>query len=135
MTVSGMSFADAGKVISLNDGTTDVVLDMIVVNVPYPSTKINVEVIQGNLETKAVIRDKMSNDVLEVYTETTESVHQMPSKGMFSFLRSDRSTYNKTLTKSFDVGPCEIEVLSRVEIYTSGSFRQFNDCKKVWQRR
>lgn len=97
--------------------TTDVKLDMLVVNVDKNINEINVEHNITDEYIEAVITDKKTGEFLESYKEIFESDVNKE--------RSNNIIY-RTLEKNYSVKPAIVKTTCRAEIWSSGSFRQIN---------
>ncbi len=118
--------AEESLIIPQSNGTTDIRLDMLKVTVPYDSRDIEVEYVKDSAYVKAIILDKETKEELERYTEFIEPAQMS--------IRSTKNTVWRTIMNKKSIKPASVEACARVEIYSSGSFRQINEVKDVWQR-
>lgn len=133
LLLSNFAYAEKSSIIPQYDGTTDIRLDMLKVTVPYNASDIEVKFVKDSTFVKAIILDKETKKELDTYTEFIEP----PKNAKFGFnmsTRNDGDIIYRTLTRKKDVTPASVEACARVEIYSSGSFRQINKVEEVWQR-
>lgn len=113
--------------LSTSENITDIKLDLLNVQVPYNAKDIDVKYIEKDDSVTAVILDKKTNEEIDRYTE------QFEDEGIRS-RAADNNLIWRTLFRSKTYSPAKVEVGVRVQIWSSGSFRQFNKIQDAWQR-
>ncbi|WP_042682936.1 hypothetical protein [Anaerosalibacter massiliensis] len=112
--------------LSTSEDITDIKLDLLNVQVPYNAKDIDVKYIEKDDSVTAVILDKKTNEEIDIYTEQFEDEEIKNSAA--------NNTVWRTLFRSKTYKPAAVEVGVRVQIWSSGSFRQFNKIQDAWQR-
>lgn len=124
---SNFAYASESLVVSQSDGTTNIKLDEIQVNIPYDSNEIQVDFNKNENQTTAIIVDKVTNEKLCEYTELKDNENNNLERG-------NSDTYYRTLSRKNYVGPASVETCVRIKIYSSGSFRQIDSLEECWQK-
>lgn len=96
--------------------TTDIQLDMLIVNVDKNINDITVEHNKTEDYVEAIIKDKNTGEVLDTYRE----IFEQEKPGTRS------NIIYRTLERDYPVKPAIVKTTCRAEIWTSGSFRQIN---------
>lgn len=112
--------------------TTNVKLDMLNVNVPYPAEDIEVKYIRDDYSITALILDKKTETELESYTEHFDELKNSNNK-VSPAKATTQGTFWRTMSVNKSVTPGAVRVVARVRIWSEGSFRQINKVDYVDQ--
>lgn len=98
-----------------NENTLDLRLDDIVVHTDYEQDKIYTERIElSGSDVKVIIRDKVTNEILETITEIDES-------------SKSRTYATKAVVRERQDGPVLLTFMMHFRVYSEGSFRQIEE--------
>jgi hypothetical protein len=102
-------------------------LDEVSVDVPYDEKEVKIERKELKNEIQVVIKDKNTNQVLDIFGELKSKNNLKISASTNNIsLGATESTYNKIVYSTKSIGPTDARLYAVLEIYSYSSFRQIN---------
>lgn len=115
----------------IDNETSKIKIDEVYVTVPYSQDQIEVEYNETDYAVEVIIKDKESEEVLEVFGETKEK------KDLKTIIKKDGTKaleYGKTIYKDYKKGPVVARLYNDIDIWSSGSFREITSARKPYWR-
>lgn len=102
---------------TLEENITKIKLYESYVSIPYNSQEITVDYESTEKEVRAIIKDKATNEIIDIFGELIPNSKELPSA---------RSYYKKTVYREKTVGPATSRLYAVLDCYNYNSFRQIN---------
>lgn len=102
---------------TLEENTTKIKVYESYVTIPYNSNEIYVEYESNEEEVRAIIRDKDTGEIIDIFGEVISDSKE---------LSSTRGYYKKTVYREKTVGPTTSRLYAVLDCYNYSSFRQIN---------
>lgn len=101
-------------------------LKAFTVDLPYEKSQITLERIENDNQVEVIVRDKETNEILSVIGEIIEYISEEKSILMLDGIELQGITTHNTIYRNYTHGAAVAQLWAKLELFTSGSFRQIN---------